>query len=83
MRHFIRTITHVDNHDDLVFTKTMEEGWNWETEEKARQYLLWTDPSGRTLARSPLNGASSVCTDFRVEPRPDGRYVISCNLNLN
>ena len=82
MRHYIRTITHVENHDEFAFTNAIDEGRGWDTEKRVQDYLAFTDPSGRTLAHSAFNPMRSVCTDFRVERRQDGRYVISCNLNL-
>ncbi|HVR23219.1 MAG TPA: hypothetical protein VMU26_07845 [Candidatus Polarisedimenticolia bacterium] len=82
MRHYIRTITRVENHPDFDFTEAMDGGWSWETEKQAQEYLAWTDPSGRAISRSPFNGVKSVCTDFRIERRPQGDYVISCNLNF-
>jgi hypothetical protein len=81
MRHYVRTITHVENHADLDFTEAMDGGWSWETEKQAQEYLTWTDPSGRTLAHSSSNPVRSVCIDFCIERRPQGDYVISCNLN--
>jgi len=81
MHHYIRTVTRVENHPDFDFTEAMAEGWSW-TEKRAQEFLAFTDPSGRTLAHSLFNPVRSVCTDFRIERRPQGDYVISCNLNF-
>jgi hypothetical protein len=82
MRYYIKTITHESNHDNFVYTKAIEGGWNWNTEEEAANYLRWTVACGETTSFSPITKVSGVCTDFRVELRPQGGFVISCETNV-
>jgi hypothetical protein len=82
MRHYISTITHVDNHDNFILTRAIESGWNWDTEEEAERYRRWTVACGETISHSPFSKVSGICTDLRVEPRPQGGFVISCETNL-
>ncbi|MGC2171230.1 MAG: hypothetical protein WA555_16255 [Candidatus Sulfotelmatobacter sp.] len=83
MRHYIKTITHENNHDNFVFTRVIEGGWNWSTEEEAERYRRWTVACGETVSHSPLRRVSGVCTGFRVERRPQGGFVISCETGLD
>jgi hypothetical protein len=82
MRLYIRTITHENNRDSYVFTKMIEGGWNWNTYQDAESYLRWTVACGETICHSPFTKVSGVCSDFRVEPRPQGGFAISCESNI-
>jgi hypothetical protein len=54
----------------LKFTDSREDAWFWKTEGDAERAIsIWETPD-----RAPVG-----CTDFRVESRPQGGFVISCD----
>src|ERR1700760_1556157 len=58
----------------FAFIKAMEVAWFWRTREAAERALrVWQG----ILVQLPF-GAPIECTDFRIESRPKGGFVISC-----
>jgi hypothetical protein len=82
MRLYIGTITHENNRDSYVFTEDINKAFPWETDQKAESYLRWTIACGGTICHSPFTKVSGVCSDFRVEPRPQGGFTISCESDI-
>jgi hypothetical protein len=79
MRLFIKEIRRVDNHDTFTWTSAIEGAWNWDAEGQATRYLRWILGWGEITVKSPTEfGKASPCTDFRVEPRPQGGFALSC-----
>lgn len=77
MRLYIHKIVqHVETRKPTTFEfrKAIEIAWFWKTREAAeRALLIWKGIS----VQGPF-GRMSDCTDFRIEPRPRGGFVISC-----
>jgi hypothetical protein len=80
MRLYIHKITkHAEElkPDTYDFTNSIEGAWFWTTLESAeRAQHFFSHESGITI--NPPFGGSAPCTDFRVEPRPQGGFAISC-----
>lgn len=83
MRRYICTITRENNHDNYVYTKTIEDAHHWETEKLAEDYLRFVLASGETIFHPPFSKVGGVCTDFRIEPQPQGGFAISCEQPLH
>jgi hypothetical protein len=77
MRLYIhRIVPDVEQHKPTTFAfiKAIEVAWFWKTREAAERALrIWQG----ILVQLPL-GPAVACTDFRIEPRPQGGFVISC-----
>ena len=76
MRLYIhRIVPDVENRKPTTFAfiKTIEVAWFWKTREAAERALrIWQG----ILVQLPIGHAA--CTEFRIEPRPKGGFVISC-----
>jgi hypothetical protein len=79
MRLYIYTITsHDDKPTTYEFTKFKEGAWHWDMRESAERALdMILNGSGGITVKAP-DGRCDCCTDFRVEPRPQGGFAISC-----
>ena len=82
MRLYICTIIIESNRDKYVYTPEIKDSHSWNTEQEAQNYLRRPVESGETICHSPFTKVSGVCTDFRVEPRPQGGFAISCESNI-
>jgi hypothetical protein len=76
MRLYIYKITRGDKCPIYHFTRTIETAWFWDTRERVDEVCRATSHDGITI--EPTLGMSTPCTDFRVEPRPQGGFAISC-----
>jgi hypothetical protein len=84
MRLYIKTIEHGDTHDIFTWTPAIEGGWNWRVQERAGRFCCWILGWGGITVKSPIEfGKVGVCADFRVEPRPQGGFVVSCEHPLH
>ncbi len=84
MRLFIKEICREGNHDSFTWTASPEGAWSWDTEGQATRCLRWILGWGGITVRSPIEfGRVGLCTDFRVESRPQGRFVVSCEHPLH
>jgi hypothetical protein len=63
--------------DIYDFTKSIEGAWFWTTPESAERAQHFFSHEGGITIRPPF-GPSAACTDFRVEPRPQGGFAVSC-----
>jgi hypothetical protein len=59
------------------FHPALERGRYWRTAPLAMGICEQIIRSGGITVTSPL-GKSSLCADFRAEPRPQGGFVVSC-----
>jgi hypothetical protein len=83
MRLFIKEIAREANHNTFTWTSAIEGAWNWDAEGQADRFLRWTLGWGGIAAKSPTEfGKIGLCTDFRVEPRPQGGFAVSCEYPL-
>ena len=79
MRLFIKGIRRGENHDTFTWTSAVEGAWTWGAEGQADRFLRWTLGWGAITVKSPIQfGKIGLCTDFRVEPRPQGGFAVSC-----
>ncbi len=58
------------------FTESVERALFWDTSESAELDRSKIDSGGITV--KSRDGRIAYCTDFRVEPRPQGGFAISC-----
>jgi hypothetical protein len=86
MHLYIKTVSQKNDHgafhDAYEFTRAIECGWNWNTEEKAELYRSVIVERGGIIASDPTGIRRRPCTDFRVESRPQGGFVIACEPNI-
>ena len=83
MRLYIRAINHGENHDTYEWTSAIEAAWDWSTKEETINKCRVIEQGGITV-KSPVEfGKIGLCTDFRVEPRPQGGFAISCEHPLS
>jgi hypothetical protein len=78
-RLYIKTISRDDNHHTFAFTSAIEGAWYWNTEEQPTRFFRVIGDWGGISVKSPIEfGKSGLCTDFRVESRPQGGFAVSC-----
>jgi hypothetical protein len=61
------------------FGKAIETAWFWDEKGEADEVCLALSQWGIITQRS-FGGGMSHCSDFRVVPRPQGGFAISCEL---
>jgi hypothetical protein len=83
MRLYIGNIADENNGSKTYdFTESIGIAWHWTTRESA-ELAESMFVSGGITAKSPdMFGRSGQCTDFQIEPGPQGRFVISCECPL-
>lgn len=65
--------------DTFAFKMSMENAWFWTTRESAdRAWRLFSGIGGINVKSPHEIGRTAPCTDFFIEPRPEGGFVISC-----
>jgi len=82
MRLYIKTVSRGNNHDTFELTSTIEGAWNWNVYEQPARFCRWIVGWGGIFVKSPITGETGFCTDFRVEPRPQGGFAVSCQTSL-
>lgn len=84
MRLYIKAIDHGDTHDTFTWTSAIEGAWNWNVQEQAARFCRWILGWGGITVESPIEfGKIGLCTDFRVESRPQGGFAVSCEHPLS
>lgn len=83
MRLYIKTISRGNNHDTFQWTSAIGGAWNWNVPEQPGRLCCWIVGWGGIFVKSPVAGASGFCTEFRIEPRPQGGFAVSCEHPLH
>jgi hypothetical protein len=81
MRLYIRNVTyhHSENKPPTYdFTSITSNAHRWDTKEEADKDLKLIEHQGISVTPPAHLGPSANCTDLRIEPRPEGGFVISC-----
>ena len=76
MRLYISNVTNGVRCPTYDFAKPIEAAMFWNTREWVTRVCDAISSDGITI--NPPFANSAPCTDFRIEPRPQGGFVISC-----
>jgi hypothetical protein len=63
------------------FHETVASGIWWDTQARVEAACELIAREGISV-RQPFTGNDQTCTDFRIEPRLHGGYVISCEVPM-
>ena len=82
MRLYIRSRVNGSRCPEYEFVGTNEAALYWNSKSWVEQVCRIIAQEGITVER-PLSRGPQPCSDFQVEPRPLGGFVISCEVPIS